>query len=253
MVPMKDWGEIHAWRKARRAELIARRTALDAGARAAANQRVTRLLTAGFAVDSRMIVGFCWPYKGELDARFAVRHWRQQGAAAALPEVVAPGSPLRFRRWWPGAPMRAAMMGIPVPAGTEVVAPDFAIVPMVAWDGKGFRLGYGGGYFDATLAALSPRPLAVGLSYEAARLETIFPVAHDIAMDFVVTEAAIYEAGGNVVRPIAVEHARDRMTNLLAARGLPRQHAAEASRGYSSPPRYAHEFPGLMGEDGSGS
>lgn len=144
-------------------------------------------------------------------------------------------------------------MGIPVPDGTEVVIPDLAIVPMVAWDAKGFRLGYGGGYFDATLAALSPRPLAVGLSYEAARLETIFPVAHDVAMDFVVTEAAIYEAGGNVAQPIAVEYARDRMTNLLVARGLPRQRAAEASRGYSSPACYAHEFPGLMGEDGSGS
>jgi 5,10-methenyltetrahydrofolate synthetase len=250
---MKEWSEIHAWRKARRAELIARRTALATGVRSAATESVTRLLTDAFALSAGMVVGFCWPYKGELDARFAVRHWRQQGAAAALPEVVAPGSPLRFRRWWPGAPMKAAVMGIPVADGTEVVTPDVAIVPMVGWDAKGYRLGYGGGYFDATLAALSPRPVAVGLSYEAARLETIFPMAHDIAMDFVVTEAAIYEAGGNAVQPIAVERARDRMTNLLAARGLPRQHIVETSRGHSSPPCYAHEFPGLMGEDEPGS
>ena len=247
---MKERGEIRAWRKARRAELIARRAALDAGIRKVATQRITRLLTDGLAVDARMIVGFCWPYKGELDARFAVRYWRRQGAAAALPEVAAAGLPLRFRRWWPGAPMKAAVMGIPVPDGTEVVIPDVAIVPMVGWDAKGYRLGYGGGYFDATLAALSPRPLAVGLSYEAARLETIFPMAHDIAMDFVVTEAAIYEAGGNAVQPLAVERAWKRTTELLTARGLPLRHVAEESQGHSSPPCHAHEFPGLIGEDG---
>jgi len=247
---MKEWGEIRAWRKAQRVELIARRAALDAGIRAVATQCVTRLLIGGLAVDSRMIVGFCWPYKGELDARFAVRHWRRQGAAAALPEVVAARLPLRFRRWWPGAPMKAAVMGIPVPDGTEVVTPDVAVVPMVGWDANGYRLGYGGGYFDATLAALSPRPVAVGLSYGSARLETIFPMAHDIAMDFVVTEAAIYEAGGNAVQPLAVERARERTRELLAVRGLPRRHVVEESQGYSSPPCYAHELPGLMGENG---
>lgn len=246
---MRDWSEIQAWRKGQRAALIEQRAALDAQIRSAATQDATRLLTAAFAMDARMIVGFCWPYKGELDARFAVRCWRGQGAAAALPEVVARGAPLNFRRWWPGAPMKPAVMGIPVPDGTEIVVPDVAIVPMVAWDGRGYRLGYGGGYFDTTLAALAPRPIAVGLSYEAARVETIHPQAHDIPMDFVVTEFALYAAGGDPVQPVTAERARERMASLLEARGLPRPHAARECGGYNSPPCYAHEFPGYMGED----
>ena len=224
---MNQWTEIAAWRKERRSELIARRAALDPRVRDAATQSLTRLLTEGFAVSAGTVVAFCWPYKGELDARFAVRHWRERGAVAALPEVVARNSPLRFRKWWPGAPMRAGVMGIPVPDGTEVVVPDIALVPMVGWDDHGYRLGYGGGYFDATLAALVPRPVAIGLSQELFRLETIFPVAHDIPMDFVVTEAAIYRAGGALQR-VAGARARALLAQLYAARSLPRAGAGAA-------------------------
>jgi 5-formyltetrahydrofolate cyclo-ligase len=112
---MTEWNEINAWRKERRAELIARRAALDNRERNAATDSVTCLLTEGFAWRAGTVVGFCWPYKGELDARFAVRRWREQGAIAALPEVVARGSPQRCRKWWPGAPMKAGVMAIPVP------------------------------------------------------------------------------------------------------------------------------------------
>ena len=219
---MKTWTEIAAWRKERRTELTTRRAALDAAARAAATQSVTRLLIEGFPVGAGTVVAFCWPYKGELDARYAVRRWRESGAVAALPEVVGRDAPLRFRTWWPGAPMKTGVMGIPFPDGTEVVTPDVALVPMVGWDDRGYRLGYGGGYFDATLAGLAPRPVAIGLSQELFRLETIFPAAHDIAMDFVVTEAAIYEAGGPV-QQVGVTRARHVYMDLLAVRGLPRR------------------------------
>jgi 5,10-methenyltetrahydrofolate synthetase len=244
---MTEWNDIKSWRKERRAELIARRAALDAGVRHAATACVTRLMTQAFVLRAGTVVAFCWPHKGELDARFAVRLWREQGAIAALPEVAARGSPLRFRKWWPGAPMKAGVMGIPVPDATAVVVPDVAVVPMVGWDSHGYRLGYGGGYFDATLAALTPRPVAIGLSQEIFRLETIFPAAHDIPMDFVVTEAAIYEAGGEALRVIAAPDARERMAKLSAKRGLLRGVAPEDACGYRSPPCYAHEFPGYMG------
>jgi 5,10-methenyltetrahydrofolate synthetase len=224
---MKEWSEITAWRKERRAELITRRAALDPQVRAAATQSVTRLLIEGFAISAGTVVAFCWPYKGELDARFAMRHWRERGAVAALPEVVGRESPLRFRRWWPGALMKSGVMGIPVPDRTEIVVPDIALVPMVGWDDRGYRLGYGGGYFDATLAALMPRPVAIGLSQELFRLETIFPVAHDIAMDFVVTEAAIYEAGGSL-RRVTASRARRALIELFSVRGLPRDRARMA-------------------------
>src|SRR5690348_8258003 len=164
---MKDWNEIKAWRKERRAELIARRAAFGARERHGWNDRVTALLEQFVPVARGTVVGFCWPFKGEIDARFAVRHWREQGAVAALPEVVDKKGPLQFSEWWPGAPMRSGVYDIPVPDGTRVLLPDVAIVPMNGFDGAGYRLGYGGGYFDRTLAALQRRVLSIGVTYDA--------------------------------------------------------------------------------------
>ena len=78
---------------------------------------------------------------------------------------------------------------IPVPADGPDVVPDVILAPVVGWDAAGFRLGYGGGYFDRTLAALAPRPLAIGVGLHAAQLATIFPQPHDIAMDVILTES----------------------------------------------------------------
>ena len=249
---MKDWNEIKSWRKTRRQELIAARAAFDAAQRHAWNERITAALESGFEVPAGAVVGFCWPHKGEFDARFAVRRWREVGATAALPAVVDKKGPLQFRKWWPGAPMRKEVYDIPVPDGTEVLAPDIAIVPMNGFDGRGYRLGYGGGYFDRTLAALGRRVLAVGVTFEALRLETIFPQTHDIPMDFVVTEAGVYRAGGRdlalIDAAVSVQEAR----SLMRARGLPRQtalRAAAVTGGYSSPACSAHEIaPGYFGE-----
>ena len=245
---MKDWNEIKVWRKARRAELIERRARLSREDRTRWNGRITELLEQGFPMLAGMVVGFCWPYKGEFDARFAIRFWRERGATAALPEVVAKGSPLRFRKWWPGAPMAAGVYDIPVPAGTEILLPDAAVVPMSGFDTRGYRLGYGGGYFDRTLAALAPRPLAIGVSYELGRLATIFPQPHDIPMDFVVTETAVYAAGGNSLMPHDIAQCRERAARLLEMRGLPRRQSGRAQGGYSSPACYAREFPRYFGE-----
>ncbi len=224
---MRDWNEIKAWRKAQRAELIARRMAVSREDRQRWNGRMTGMLEEGFSMLAGMMIGFCWPYKGEFDARFAIRHWRSRGATAALPEVVAKGSPLRFRKWWPGAPMTPGVYGIPVPARTEIVLPDAVVVPMNGFDNQGYRIGYGAGYFDLTLAAFAPRPLAIGVSYEFARLATIFPQPHDIPMDFVVTEATLYAAGGDFLAPLDIGLCRERAVRLLAVRGLPRRKSSE--------------------------
>jgi len=122
---MKDWNEIKAWRKAQRKELIERRSKLDAALRRRWNERMTTLLEQAFPSLAGRVVGFCWPFKGEFDARFAVRYWRDRGATAALPEVVAKGQPLRFRKWWPGAPTTPGVYDIPVPAGTEIVVEGY--------------------------------------------------------------------------------------------------------------------------------
>ena len=247
--PELTWEEIKAWRKARRAQLIERRAASAQEQRQAWNDRVTAYLMSGFDVPADAVIGFCWPYRCEFDARHAVRRWRDQGALVALPEVIENKAPLQFRKWWPGAPMRPGVYDIPVPEGTDIVVPDLALVPMNAFDKGAYRLGYGGGFFDRTLAACERRMVAIGVSYDMLRLDTIYPQAHDIPMDFVVTESGIYAASGELQR-IDESESRQRLSRLLTARRLPR--AAYATNEYSSPVCYAGQFPGYWGEGSEG-
>jgi len=250
---MKDWNEIKAWRKLRRAELIAARNAFAPDERKAWGERITAFLEANFSFSSGTVIGFCWPHMHEFDARFAIRHWRDGGAIAALPEVVEKARPLQFRKWWPGVPMTPRVYDIPVPDGTEIVLPDAAVVPMNGFDERGYRLGYGGGYFDRTLSALDGRVLAIGVSFEALRLPTIHPQPHDIPMDFVVTEAGIYRAGGETLALLSAADCAAATKSLLESRHLPRNRhslaAISGTDGYSSPACYAHEIaPGYFGE-----
>jgi 5,10-methenyltetrahydrofolate synthetase len=105
--------------------------------------------------------------------------------------VVAPEAAMIFRLWTPDTPMTADRHGIPIPAGSDTVVPDVVLLPLVAFDPQGYRLGYGGGYFDRTLAAMSPRPLALGVGFEVARVDSVRPQPHDIRLDAIVTEADI--------------------------------------------------------------
>lgn len=243
---MKDWNEIKAWRKAKRAELIAARESWTSEQRAAWSERIAATLEEGIPIPAGAVVGFCWPHKSEFDARFVVRRWRERGATAALPAVVEKTGPLQFRHWWPGAPMKPGVYDIPVPEGTEILAPDIAIVPMNGFDAQGYRLGYGGGYFDRTLAALERRVLAVGVAYEALRLTTIHPQAHDIPMDFVVTESGIYRAGGKALATLTPAQCIAEAQALLLSRSLPRPRPPLAEPrtggGYSSPVCYAPDL-----------
>jgi 5-formyltetrahydrofolate cyclo-ligase len=245
---LDDWNSVKAWRKAQRSALIARREAIGETERRSWGERITARLIEGFPLSAGMAVGFCWPFRGEFDARFAVRHWRERGVVAALPEVVAQGSPLRFREWHPGVPMKRGVYGIPYPDGTEILLPDAVLAPMNGFDAQGYRLGYGGGYFDRTLAALDPPPLAIGVSFDVLRLQTIHPQSHDVPMDFIATETGVYAAAGGALAALDGEQCRRRVAALLAARRLPRHCGSPAQQGYSSPPCYAAEFPGYFGE-----
>ncbi|MBX3664167.1 MAG: 5-formyltetrahydrofolate cyclo-ligase [Burkholderiales bacterium] len=218
----KEWRDISAWRKAQRAHWIDWRCGVSDEQRAQWGRRMTALLAAGIPVPAGAVVGFCWPFKAEFDARFALRQWRDGGAVAALPEVVAKGQPLRFRQWWPGAPMTRGVYDIPIPDGTPELLPDIAIVPMNACDGRGYRLGYGGGYFDRTLAALERRVIAIGVTFDACRVASIFPQAHDLPMDLVVTEAGVFAAGGDTLRLLDAAASATQVRTLLKARLLPR-------------------------------
>jgi 5,10-methenyltetrahydrofolate synthetase len=216
--------DIKAWRKARRAELLARREAVPVDVRREWNERVTRLLTENFSALAGCVVGFCWPFKGEVDARFFIRHLRQRGSIAALPAVVEKKSPLQFREWWPGVAMTAGVFDLPVPDGTRVLLPDALLIPPVGFGPRGYRLGYGGGYFDRTLAAIAPQPIKIAVAFEVSRMETIYPQPYDVPMDFIVTEAGVHAvvAGGLVSVPDAAT-VRHMLGDLMAQRGLPRR------------------------------
>lgn len=190
--------ENHAeWRKRCRAESIARRMALSEAELARYREAMDVRLRDGFPGLGRGIVAFCWPYKNEYDARFLMRELRERGARTALPVVVAPRAPLIFREWHPGVRLENGVYDIPYPVNSETLAPDWILLPMNAFDNRGYRLGYGGGFFDRTLAAARPKPKVIGLAYEMSRVESIYPEPFDIPMDYVVTEAEIYETRGD--------------------------------------------------------
>jgi len=215
---MNDRSEIAAWRKRARGELIDARLAIPDEERREFTATIARLLEAMFAPPWRGTTAFCWPYQGEVDVRVALRALREQGATAALPVVTGKGSPLQFRLWRPGVAMVEGRLGIPAPRDTAFVVPDAALVPLVGFDGQGYRLGYGGGYFDRTLAAPGRKPLAVGVGFEAARLPTIHPQPHDIPMDFIVTEAGIRRVEDGELRALDVDVAAARAREWAASR-----------------------------------
>jgi 5,10-methenyltetrahydrofolate synthetase len=220
--------ELIAWRKTQRANLLARRGAVAPEQRAQWGRAITRRLREGFPMLAGMTVGFCWPHAGEFDARFLIHELRLKGARAALPVVVRFREPLAWHAWWPGAPMKSGPLGIPVPDGTEVLVPDAVLIPPVGFTPHGERLGYGGGFFDRTLAALDPQPLKIAVAFEISRIETIHAEPHDVPMDFVITEAASYCVKDSLVAVSAAECAAA-AGRLAAERGLPRKRALAAA------------------------
>jgi len=212
--PPSDW---KVWRRERRRERIAERKQLPDADRRGRNAAIDSWLEAGFAPLGGRRVGFCWPFAAEPEPRFAIRRWRAQGSRAALPVVVAPRTPLEFREWWPGAPMASGVYDIPYPVDTPTLELDAVLVPVNGFDEAGYRLGYGGGYFDRTLAALARRPVCIGLGYETARMATIHPQPHDIPFDFIVTEAGIHSRDDSRLRVVDGEAAAHRAAECLAA------------------------------------
>src|SRR5262249_4956367 len=141
-------------------------------------------------------LAFCWPIRGEYDARHFARTLRERGALTALPVVVAPRQPLLFREWHPGVEMAIGPLDIPYPIGSREVGPEAVLLPMNGWDEAGYRLGYGAGFFDRTLASLPKKPAVIGVTYELAKMPTIHPQSWDIPVDWVVTERGAYRRDG---------------------------------------------------------
>ncbi len=211
--------DLPAWRKERRAELLTAREAIPLELRRSRNETITQLLSSAFDVLAGSAIGFCWPYKGEPDPRFFLHAMRARGSRTALPVVVAKKQPLKFREWWPGAPTIPGVFDLPIPQGTAVMRPGALLVPPVGFDAQGYRLGYGGGFFDITLAAMTPQPLKIGIAFEISRMPTIHPQPHDIPMDFIVTEQGIAQVlAGRLVAMDDFARVRESAAQLLRSR-----------------------------------
>jgi 5,10-methenyltetrahydrofolate synthetase len=214
--------ELLLWRKAERATLIARRIAAAPEDHARWSAAINRQLEALLPFGAGWVVGLCWPFQAEFDARPIATLLRARGARLALPTVVAKATPLVFREWWPGVAMTTGVYDLPQPDGTGVLAPDALLVPPVGIGALGDRLGYGGGFFDRTLGASEPRPLTIAHAFELSRIPTTHPQWHDILMDVVVTEARIEMQGANGLEVVDAARCRERLVALAKARGLPR-------------------------------
>jgi 5-formyltetrahydrofolate cyclo-ligase len=189
-VDAAPWADVARWRKAERARLIEARLAIPADVRASMAQKIAAGLDAAIGDVAGRLVSLYWPFRGEPDMRPWMASVIDRGGAVALPVVVEKAQPLVFRAYKPGDRLEKGVWNIPIPAEGEPVLPDVVISPIVGVDPQNYRLGYGGGFFDRTLAAMPKKPLVIGIGYEMQRIATIYPQTHDIPMDRIVTEQA---------------------------------------------------------------
>lgn len=144
-------------------------------------------------------LGAYWPIKGEFDPLPALHRWKEDGELLhesqrrriGLPVVDKAHRTLTFHAWYPGCPMEEDAYGIPKPKDTELLVPTLLFVPCVGYGPGGYRLGYGGGFYDRTLAALQPRPHTVGLGFTQGFLEDLEPEPHDVPLDAILNDNGV--------------------------------------------------------------
>ncbi|HZO21155.1 MAG TPA: 5-formyltetrahydrofolate cyclo-ligase [Steroidobacteraceae bacterium] len=186
--PSERWEDVKLWRKARREELLARRAQRSAEERLSLSAPILEYLFENIDASKCPVLGLYWPIRGEIDLRALARRHVESGGIVGLPVVVQKAAPVEFWRWHPGVAMRRGLWDIPVPPERAPVTPQLLVIPLVGFDGARFRLGYGGGFYDRTLAAAAPRPKTIGIGFADAQLPTIYPQPHDVPMELVVTD-----------------------------------------------------------------
>ena len=194
--PARTEGPKAQWRK----DLIDKRLRLADGAlRSDLLQRVMRVWLIG---RRDPVIGAYWPIKGEFDPLPALFRWQEAGLeedansaqerrCIALPVTNKIDKTLTFYTWYPGCPMEEDAYGIPKPKDTEVVHPSLIFVPCVGYGPGGYRLGYGGGFYDRTLASLQPKPFTVGLGFDFAYLPDLQPEPHDVPLDAILSDTGV--------------------------------------------------------------
>jgi len=193
--PEEQARQIAQWRRQERERLIALRLESSAETRRAIAEKVAQELDGLTAPDAERIVSLYWPFRGELDLRGWMRAFVARGGRVALPVVVAKGEALVFREWRPGIRMTHGVWNIPIPAEGPEVRPSVVIAPLVGYDPQCYRLGYGGGFFDRTLAGFAEKPLAIGVGASCGAIASIYPQPHDVPMNIIITEAGCRRRG----------------------------------------------------------
>ena len=183
---------MRAWRKVERERLIGKRLELETSRRATMDARIAARIETCVGDVEGLVVSAYWPFRNEPDLKPLLKCFAREGARTALPVVVAKHQPLAFREWKSGDKLARGVWNIPYPAEGADVVPDIVIAPVVGFDRHCFRLGYGGGFFDRTLAALPQMPRRIGVGYPFQLLPAFRRHIHDIPMDMVVTPEAVH-------------------------------------------------------------
>jgi 5-formyltetrahydrofolate cyclo-ligase len=194
--PATDAAALRAWRREQRTRLLADRQAMSTAAHRAASRAIGERLAAALQAPRPAIVGAYWPIRREFNPLPLLQQLIDSGVRVALPSILHKNSPLEFRLWRPGTRLAVGVYDIPYPAEGDAVTPDTLVIPLVGYDLVGYRLGYGGGYYDRTVPMLSPCPRLLGVGFAGAQLQTIYPQPYDIRMDCIVTDAAMLDLAG---------------------------------------------------------
>jgi 5-formyltetrahydrofolate cyclo-ligase len=185
-------------KKVLRAKAAERRAKAHAEAAETAPTRLISLKFPCTPVTGRAVVSGFYPYESEIDVRPLLGKLGGEGWTPSLPVILGKNLPLEFRRWYPGEPTVPGRWDIPRPMeDAHVVSPDVLLVPMLAFDRAGYRLGYGGGFYDRTLADLKPRKtvVAIGVAYAAQEVDFVPRGPHDVPLDFIMTELEVIPCG----------------------------------------------------------
>jgi 5-formyltetrahydrofolate cyclo-ligase len=185
----------HPLKAALRRDALARREALPASVRQAAGLAVAERGLPVTVAPGTVVSGFS-PVKSEISPLPLMRRLADAGIALALPVIAGRGQPLTMRAWSFGAPLVPGVWGIREPAADAAeLLPDILIVPLLAFDHRGYRLGYGGGYYDRTIARLRAiKPItAIGIAFAAQQIDEVPTTPRDERLDLVLTESRIID------------------------------------------------------------
>lgn len=174
----------------------AARAALDHGERAEASKAAAQHFFNAVPLLASDVVAAYWRIRDELDCQPILVKLMDSNQKVVLPVVLGPEEPLDLRVWEPGASLYESGFGTLAPSELAPRAePDIVLMPLLGFDSRGTRLGYGGGYYDRTLARMRKKPKLIGLAFAAQELDRIPREPHDVPLDIIVTEAGVRHFG----------------------------------------------------------